>query len=186
MTMTAGMTAPTRDQSGRRRNWTAGAAVVGLLLAGRAAWDIGTAVQYTILGVSTEARLVGITHVADGPGRMSHYARVRYVADGRPIIVVSANRIAPTDHEIGDMLPVVYLSRWPERVRLADGAGPIDSGTWFSLGLGIATGLWGLCRRIDLGRRLRTKRLPFRDQGSGIRDQEPETPQKRRVLIPVV
>jgi hypothetical protein len=149
MTMTAGMTAPTPDRAHPWRNYAAGAAVLGLLFIGRASWDIGEDVHYAADGVVTEARLVGITHVPEGPGHLSHYARVRYVAGGKPIIVRSENRIVPARHELGDVLQVTYLSGNPGRVRLAEGGGSTDGRTWLSLGLGATaslSGLFGLLR----------------------------------------
>jgi hypothetical protein len=61
------------------------------------------------------------------------------------------------------MRQVIYLSPRPERVRLADDAGPIDSGAWFSPGLGITAGVWALrWRLIFRGSPRRDKFRPLR------------------------
>lgn len=143
MTMTRTATAPI---SPRRRQWRSYAACVvalGLLFLGRGAWDAVEVTQFALHGIVTDARVVGITIVPEGRGRMGRYARVRYVvADGKPIIATTEDRV--DNLKIGDALRVSYLSTDPESVRQAADAGTLGAWSWLTLGLGLVISLTGV------------------------------------------
>ncbi len=143
MTMARTATVPI---SQRRRQWRGYAACVvalGLLFLGRGGWEAVEATRFALHGIVTDARVVGITVVPEGRGRMGRYARVRYViADGKPIIATTEDRV--DNLKIGDALRVSYLSSDPESVRQATGAGSLSASSWLTLGLGLVISLAGL------------------------------------------
>lgn len=119
--------------------------ILGLVLIGRGAWEIPAVVDFARHGVAVDARLAGFTVVADGRGRFSRYANVRYTTlDGRQIAATTEDRVSPTEHAPGERLRITYLSTDPRRVRLTETAGAVDFWTWFLFGLGSTVGLAGL------------------------------------------
>jgi hypothetical protein len=143
------------QQRRQRRVYAFFVLAIGVLLLGRASWDAVQAARFAAYGVVTEARLVGITVVPEGRGRVGRYARVRYVTtDGKSIVATTEDRIVPEDHKIGDALRVSYLSSDPESVRQAAGAGTIGFWSWLILGLGTAISLAGLLWLRHLRREL--------------------------------